>query len=53
MQIEIANLIRNGRAVGTEYVVTNRDTGRSGIVARFETRREAEAFIAASSRDSI
>lgn len=46
-QIEIANKIRNGRAVGTEYVVTMRPIGRSGIVARFDTREEAAAWIAA------
>ena len=46
MTIEIANKIRNGRAVGTLWVVTRRDENNSGIVARFETREEAVAYIA-------
>jgi hypothetical protein len=46
-QIELANKIRNGRAVGNEFVVTMRPIGRSGILERFATREEAAAWIAA------
>jgi hypothetical protein len=45
-QIEIANKIRNGRAVGTDYVVTRRPDGFTSILARFNTRDEAAAWIA-------
>lgn len=47
MQIELANKVLHGRAVGNEYVVTRRDEtpSRSGILARFDTRDEAVAFI--------
>jgi len=46
MKIEIANRIVAGRAVGTQYVVTRRDEGNSGIVSpRFDTREEAQAWI--------
>lgn len=45
-QIEIANRIERGRAVGTDYVVTQRPIGRTGILARFGERSEAEAWIA-------
>lgn len=45
MTLEIANTIRHGRAVGTEYVVTRRDAGHSGIVARFDSRDEAIAYM--------
>jgi len=44
-QIELANRVRNGRAVGNEYVVTRRSLGMSGIVARFATREEAQEWI--------
>ena len=46
MTIELANRIRHGRAVGNEYVVTNRDEGNSMIIARFDTREDAAAYIA-------
>lgn len=45
MQIELANLIRNGRAVGNEFVVTNRDRGHSGIIFRSTNRDDCVAFI--------
>jgi hypothetical protein len=45
-QIELANKIRNGRAVGNLYVVTRRPIGNSGIVATFDTREQAEGWIA-------
>ena len=45
MTLEISNKIRDGRAVGTEYVVTRRNEGNSGIIARFDTRPEAVAYI--------
>ena len=45
MTIEIANVIRGGRAVGTEYVVTRRENGQSAILARFATRDEAVAYM--------
>jgi hypothetical protein len=44
-QIEIANRIRRGRAVGTDYVVTQRPVGRTGIIATFPTRDDAERWI--------
>lgn len=52
MQIELANKIRNGRAVGNEYVVTRRDEtpSKSGILARFNTREEAAAWITGAKR---
>ena len=56
-QIEIANRIRNGRAVGTDYVVTRRPDGLCTILARFATRDEAAAWIdvaiAATRRNSF
>ena len=52
MTIEIANKIRHGRAVGTLWVVTHRDENNSGIVARFDTREEAVAYIALHDRDT-
>lgn len=45
MQIELANRIAHGRAVGDEWVVTRRPIGRTCIIARFETRQEAQEFI--------
>lgn len=45
MRIELANKIRGGRTVGNEYVVTRRDEGKSGIIAKFDTREQAQAFI--------
>lgn len=45
-QIEIANKTRNGRAVGTEYVVTRRPVGNSTILVRFDERADAVAWIA-------
>jgi hypothetical protein len=45
--IEIANRIKHGRAVGTDFVVTRRPEGFSSILARFATRDEAAAWIAA------
>jgi hypothetical protein len=47
-QIEIANRIFSGRAVGTDYVVTQRPICRTGILARFRTREEAQAWIDAA-----
>lgn len=44
-QLELANKVRNGRAVGNEYVITQRAIGRNGIVERFDTREEAEAWL--------
>lgn len=44
--IAIANRIRNGRTVGTDYVVVGRPPLATHIVARFSTREEAQAFIA-------
>ena len=44
-QIELANKVRNGRVVGNTYVVTQRPIGKSGIVASFDTRDEAEDWI--------
>jgi hypothetical protein len=46
-QIELANKVRHGRAVGNRYVVTRRPSGHSGVVAEFDTREEAEAWIVA------
>lgn len=46
MTIELANKIRNGRTISNLYAVTRRDEGKSGVLAAFETRAEAEAFIA-------
>ncbi len=46
-QIETANEIRNGRAVGNLYVVTQRPIGKTAILASFNTRPEAEEWIAA------
>ena len=48
-QVEIANRIRHGRAVGTDFVVTKRPIGLTAIVARFATREQAEAWIAVQS----
>lgn len=44
-QIELANKIVKGRAVGNLYVVTRRPIGMSGIIAKFDTREEAQAWI--------
>lgn len=44
-QIELANKIRGGRAVGNEYVVTQRPIGKTMILARFDSRKEAERWI--------
>ena len=43
---ELANKIYKGRAVGNEWVVTQRPIGRTGTLARFDTREEAAAWIA-------
>ena len=44
-QIEIANRIRNGRAVGTDFVVTRRPDGLTSILHRCELRVDAQAWI--------
>ena len=44
-QIELANKVWRGRAIGSEYVVTRRPDGLTGILARFDTREDAEAWI--------
>lgn len=44
-QIELANKIRNGRTVGNLYVVTRRPIGMTAILATFNTREEAQAWI--------
>ena len=46
-QIELANQIRGGRAVGNQYVVTRRPSGRTSILYRAGTRDEAERWTAA------
>lgn len=46
--IEIANRIRHGRCVATDYVVTRRPDNFTGIIATFATREEAVAFIASA-----
>jgi len=51
-QIEIANRIRGGRSVGTDWVVTRRPEGLTGIVKRFPRREDAEEWVAAQERDS-
>jgi len=43
--IEIANKVRNGRAVGTEYVVTQRPISLTGARAKFDTREQAAEWI--------
>ena len=42
--IEIANRTKKSRVVGTDYVVTAREFGRSVILARFREREDAEAW---------
>jgi hypothetical protein len=44
-QIELANKVRRGRAVGNEYVVTRRPEGMTTILARFDSHEEAQAWI--------
>jgi hypothetical protein len=44
-QIELANRIVNGRAVGNLYVVTQRPIGKTTILASFNSREQAEAWI--------
>lgn len=49
-QIELANKIGKvgifrGRAMGNEYVVTQRPLNRSGILARFDDRDDARRWI--------
>lgn len=44
-QVEIANRMSRGRAVGTDYVVTRRPVGNSAIIARFERREDAVTWI--------
>lgn len=44
-QIELANKVRNGRAVGNLYVVTRRPEGCSTIIFSADTREEAQAWI--------
>ena len=46
-QIEIANRIRGGRAVGTDYVVTRRPLGQTAILTRLPSREKAVAWIRA------
>lgn len=46
LRIEIANRIRGGRAIGTDYVVTRNGT----IIHRCETRELAEAFVSDHAR---
>lgn len=46
-QIELANKIVGGRCVGNQWVVTRRPMHNTTIVARFETREEAETWAAA------
>ena len=46
-QIEIANRIRGGRAVGTDYVVTRRPLGQTAILTRLPSRDKAVAWIRA------
>lgn len=43
--IELANKSAKGRAVGNEWVVTQRPLGRSGILARFAFLDEAKKWI--------
>ena len=45
-QIELANKIAGGRAVGNSYIVTRRPDRLTCELARFDTREEAEAWIA-------
>lgn len=45
-KIELANKIRNGRAVGNLYVVTRRPEGLSCILSKHDTREAAEQWIA-------
>lgn len=47
-QIELANKFRKGcdHAIGNLYVVTRRPIGLSAIIATFETRDQAAAWIA-------
>ncbi len=51
--IEIANKIVRGKAVGTEYVVTQRPIGKPTILARFDTRGEAERWITSQKFDPV
>jgi hypothetical protein len=44
-QIELANKVRNGRAVGNEYVATRRPDGFSGILFRADSQEEVQAWI--------
>lgn len=44
-QIQIANRIRGGRAVGTDFLVVRVDGGRSGVVARYQDRENAQAHL--------
>jgi len=43
--VELANKTEHGRVVGNLYVVTQRPIGNSAIVAEFDTREEAQAWI--------
>lgn len=49
-QLELANKIRGGRAVGNEYVVTRRSIGLSTIIARFDTKAKAKRFMLESEK---
>ncbi len=40
-QVELANRIRSGRCVGTDYVVTRRPDGLTMVVERFDTKEQA------------
>ena len=44
-QIELANKVRGGRAVGNEYVVTRRPEGLTTILFRADTPEEAQGWI--------
>lgn len=44
-QIELANKIRGGRAVGNLYVATRRPDGFSGILFSSESHEETQAWI--------
>lgn len=50
-QIELANKVVNGRAVGNLYVVTRRPIGMTGIVAKFDTREQAVTWIAEQEKE--
>lgn len=49
--VELANKIRNGRAVGNVYVVTRRGVGMSGIISRHDSKGAALHWIRSKLRD--